>query len=145
MKKVRIFTDGSSLGNPGPGGWCAILKYNQHQKIIKGGKNLTTNNEMELTAVLEGLKRLKEPCHVELFSDSRYIINAIDDWIHRWAKNNWKNASQKEIAHKVIWQELYKLLQKHDVKPIWIKGHAGHEENEICDRIAREEAKKFNR
>ena len=143
MKKVRIFTDGSSLGNPGPGGWCAILKYNQHEKILKGGKERTTNNEMELRAVLEGLRILKEPCEVELFTDSQYITKALSEWIFNWKKNNWKNSSKKEISHREMWEEIYNLINKHKVKPIWIKGHAGHKENELCDKIAREEASKF--
>ena len=143
MKKVYIFTDGSSLGNPGPGGWCAILRYNNHEKILKGGKKQTTNNEMELTAVLEGLKALKEPCEVFLYSDSKYVVDALKDWIHRWAKNRWKNAKKQEIAHKNLWKEIYNLMNKHNVNPIWIKGHSGHTENELCDKIAKEEAEKY--
>ena len=143
MKKVKLFTDGSSLGNPGAGGWCALLIYNKHKKIIKGGKRNTTNNEMEIKAVLEGLKALKEPCEVELFSDSNYVVQSLKDWIYRWAKNGWKTSSKKEIAHKEMWQELFSLLQKHKVKPNWIKAHAGHKENELCDKIAKEEAKKY--
>ncbi|NPA58154.1 MAG: ribonuclease HI [Aquificae bacterium] len=142
MKKVKIFTDGSSLGNPGAGGWCAILKYREHSKVLKGGKTTATNNEMELKAVLEGLKALKEPCEVELYTDSKYIVDAISQWIHGWAENGWKNASKKEISHKQMWQEIYGLMQKHRVKPCWVKGHSGHEENEMCDRIAKEEARR---
>ena len=145
MKKVQIFTDGSSLGNPGPGGWCALLRYNKHEKILKGGKVETTNNEMEIKAVLEGLKALKEPCEVDLYSDSQYVVKAISEWIHNWQKNNWRNASKKEIAHKKMWEEIYNLLQKHKVNPIWVKAHAGHTENELCDRIAKEEAQKFSK
>ena len=143
MKKVQIFTDGSSLGNPGPGGWCAILRYNSHQKILKGGKKKTTNNEMEIMAVLEGLKALKEPCEVDLYTDSSYVAQAIKDWIYRWAKNNWKRSSKKEVAHREMWEEIYRLLNIHRVKPIWIKAHSGHTENEMCDKIAKEEASKF--
>ncbi|WP_457643659.1 ribonuclease HI [Persephonella sp.] len=142
MKKVQIFTDGSSLGNPGPGGWCAILRYNRHEKILKGGKPQTTNNEMEITAVLEALRALKEPCEVELYTDSQYVANAIKDWLHSWAKNNWKNASKKEISHRKIWEEIYNLIKIHRVTPIWVKAHSGHKENELCDRIAKEEARK---
>ena len=145
MKKVQIFTDGSSLGNPGPGGWCALLRYNKHEKILKGGKAETTNNEMEIRAVLEGLKALKEPCEVDLYSDSQYVIKAISEWIYNWQKNNWKNASKKEIAHRKMWEEIYNLLQKHKVNPIWVKAHAGHTENELCDKIAKEEAQKFSK
>ncbi len=143
MKKVQIFTDGSSLGNPGPGGWCAILRYNDHQKILKGGKKETTNNEMEIKAVLEALKALKEPCEVDLYTDSNYVAKAIKEWIYKWSKNEWKGSSKKEIAHKDMWQEIYRLLNIHRVKPIWVKAHSGHKENEICDRIAKEEASKF--
>ncbi|RUM60617.1 MAG: ribonuclease HI, partial [Persephonella sp.] len=89
MKKVKIFTDGACLGNPGAGGWCSILLYKQHKKVLKGGKSYTTNNEMELTAVLEGLKKLKEPCEVEIYTDSKYVANAINEWIHNWSKKNW--------------------------------------------------------
>ncbi|WP_456399449.1 ribonuclease HI [Persephonella sp.] len=143
MKKVKIFTDGSSLGNPGPGGWCAILKYNRHQKILKGGKENTTNSEMEIKAVLEALKVLKEPCEVELYSDSEYVVNTIKNWIHNWAKNGWKSSKKKEISHKNMWKEIYNLMNIHKIHPVWIKAHAGHEENELCDKIAKEEASKF--
>jgi len=142
LKKVQIFTDGSSLGNPGAGGWCAILRFNKHERILKGGKKLTTNNEMELMAVLEGLKALKEPCEVDLYLDSKYVADAIKSWIKNWVKNNWRTSNKKEVAHKEMWQEIYKLMQKHKINPIWVKGHSGHKENEICDRIAKEEAKK---
>ncbi len=145
MKKVQIFTDGSSLGNPGPGGWCALLKFNNHRKILKGGKKNTTNNEMELTAVLEGLKALKEPCVVELYTDSKYVSQAIKDWIYRWVKNNWKTSSNKPVSHQELWKEVYKLLQIHSVQPIWIKAHSGHKENEMCDKIAKQEAQKFSK
>ncbi len=145
MKKVQIFTDGSSLGNPGPGGWCALLKYNKHKKVLKGGKENTTNNEMELKAVIEGLKALKEPCEVELYTDSKYVSQAISEWIHNWVKNNWKTSSKKDVSHKEMWQELYMLLQKHNVKPIWIKAHAGHKENEFCDKTAKAEAEKYKK
>ncbi|SNZ07960.1 ribonuclease HI [Persephonella hydrogeniphila] len=143
MKKVKIFTDGSSLGNPGPGGWCALLRYNKHEKILKGGKRSTTNNEMEIKAVLEALKALKEPCEVELYTDSQYIEKAIKEWIHNWTKNNWKTSSKKDVAHKDMWQEIYRLINIHQVKPVWVKAHAGHKENELCDKIAKEEAQKF--
>ncbi len=145
MKKVQIFTDGSSLGNPGPGGWCALLKYNKHKKVLKGGKENTTNNEMELKAVIEGLKALKEPCEVELYTDSKYVSQAISEWIHNWVKNNWKTSSKKDVSHKEMWQELYALLRKHNVKPIWIKAHAGHKENEFCDKTAKAEAEKYKK
>lgn len=143
MKKVQIFTDGSSLGNPGAGGWCAILRYNNHEKILKGGKKQTTNNEMELKAVLEALKTLKQPVEATIFTDSKYVVNGINEWVYKWAKNGWKTSKKKDIEHKEMWQEIYSLLQKHKVKAVWIKGHANHKENELCDKIAKEEARKF--
>ncbi len=143
MRKVKIYTDGSSLGNPGAGGWCTLLIYNNHQKLLKGGKKYTTNNEMELKAVLEGLKALKQPVEVYIYTDSKYVANGMNEWIYNWAKNNWKNSKKKDIEHKQIWQQIYNLMKKHKVKVIWIKGHSGHKENELCDKIAKEEAKKF--
>ncbi len=143
MKKVQLFTDGSSLGNPGAGGWCSILRYKDKEKILKGGKKYTTNNEMELKAVLEGLKALKEPCEVYLYTDSKYVLEGIKSWMHKWAKNQWKNSSKKDVSHKQMWKEIYNLSKIHKINPIWIKGHSGHRENEICDKIAKEEAKKF--
>ncbi len=142
MKKVDIYTDGSCLGNPGAGGWCSILRYKGKEKVLRGGKPNTTNNEMELTAVVEALKALKEPCEVNLYSDSSYVLKGISEWLENWAKNNWKNASNKEIANKELWQNLYQLLKTHKVKTHWIKGHSGHPENQRCDMIARQEAKK---
>jgi len=145
MKKVEIFTDGACSGNPGPGGWCAILRFKGKEKILKGSKAETTNSEMEIKAVLEGLKALKEPCEVDLYSDSQYVVKAISEWIYNWQKNNWKNSSKKEIAHKDMWMEIYNLMQTHKINPIWVKGHSGHKENERCDKIAREEAKKIKK
>jgi len=143
MKEVDIYTDGSCLGNPGAGGWCSILMYKGKKKMLKGGKELTTNNEMELKAVLEALKRLKEPCKVNLYTDSKYIVNAMNDWIHSWAKDNWKVGEKKGIKHLDKWKELYKLMNIHQITPIWVKGHSGNQYNEMCDKVAREEAKKY--
>jgi len=137
MKHIEIFTDGSSLGNPGPGGWCAILRYKNHEKIIQGGEKATTNNKMELTAVLEALKILKEPCEIDLYSDSTYVLKGINEWLENWVKKNFRNVKNKEL-----WKELYALKSKHLIHIHWIKGHSGHKENEICDKIAREEATK---
>ncbi|HIQ51174.1 MAG TPA: ribonuclease HI [Nautiliaceae bacterium] len=137
MKKIEIYTDGSSLGNPGPGGWCAILKYKNHQKIIKGGEKLTTNNKMELKAVIEALKSLKEPCEIELYSDSTYVLKGINEWINNWIKKEFKNVKNKEL-----WQEFLNVKQNHKIFTNWIKAHSGHKENEICDKIAKEEAQK---
>ncbi len=143
MKKIEVFTDGSSLGNPGPGGWCAILRYNGREKILRGNKKKTTNNEMELKAVLEALRALKEPVEVVIYTDSKYVANGLNEWIKNWAKNGWKNAKRKNIEHKDMWQEIYKLMKIHRIKAIWIKAHTNHRENELCDKIAKEEAEKI--
>ena len=137
MKKIEIFTDGSSLGNPGPGGWCALLRYKNHEKIIRGGEENTTNNRMELTAVIEALKALKEPCEIELFADSIYVLKGIDEWLENWVKKNFKNVKNVDL-----WKEFINVSKKHKININWVKGHSGHKENEICDKIAKEEALK---
>ncbi len=137
MKKIEIFTDGSSLGNPGPGGWCALLRYKNHEKIIRGGEENTTNNRMELTAVIEALKALKEPCEIELFADSIYVLKGIDEWLENWIKKNFKNVKNVDL-----WKEFINVSKKHKININWVKGHSGHKENEICDKIAKEEALK---
>ena len=137
MKKVEIFTDGSSLGNPGPGGWCALLRYKNHEKILSGGEDKTTNNRMELTAVIEALKALKEPCEIELFADSTYVLKGIDEWLENWIKKDFK-----EVKNPDLWKEFLKVKKKHKININWVKGHSGHRENEICDKIAKEEALK---
>jgi len=135
MKQVHLYSDGSSLGNPGFGGYCSILKFGEHQKIIKGGKRVATNNQMELKAVIEGLKALKEPCEVTITSDSNYVVRGINEWLKNWVKKNFKGVKNPEL-----WKEFVDVSKKHKLKAIWVKGHAGHKENEICDTIAREEA-----
>ena len=138
MEKVVIYTDGVCSGNPGPGGWGAVLMYKDKKKEISGGEKETTNNIMELTAVVEGLKMLKYPCSVELYSDSAYIVNAFNKgWIDNWVQNNWKTADKKEVKNKEIWQELYKLTQTHEVTFIKVKGHSDNEYNNRCDELAR--------
>ena len=138
MEKVIIYTDGACSGNPGPGGWGAILMYNGNKKEISGAKNNTTNNVMELTAALEGLKMLKYPCEVELYSDSAYLVNGFSQgWIYNWKKNNWKTASKEPVKNKEIWEEIYNLTQIHKVKFIKVKGHADNEFNNRCDEMAR--------
>ena len=138
MEKVIIYTDGACSGNPGPGGWGAILMYNGNKKEISGAKNNTTNNVMELTAALEGLKMLKFPCEVELYSDSAYLVNGFSQgWIYNWKKNNWKTASKEPVKNKEIWEEIYNLTQIHKVKFIKVKGHAYNEFNNRCDEMAR--------
>ncbi len=138
MEKVIIYTDGACSGNPGPGGWGTILMYNGNKKEISGAKNNTTNNVMELTAALEGLKMLKFPCEVELYSDSAYLVNSFSQgWIYNWKKNNWKTASKEPVKNKEIWEEIYNLTQIHKVKFIKVKGHADNEFNNRCDELAR--------
>ena len=138
MEKVVIYTDGACSGNPGPGGWGTILMYKGTKKEISGAKNNTTNNVMELTAALEGLKMLKFPCEVELYSDSAYLVNGfLQGWIYNWQKNNWKTSNKEPVKNKEIWQEIYKLTQVHEVKFIKVKGHADNEFNNRCDELAR--------
>ena len=138
MDKVIIYTDGACSGNPGPGGWGAILMYKDNKKEISGGKKNTTNNEMELTAVIEGLKMLKYPCEVELYSDSAYVVNAfLQKWIDNWVKNNWKTSNKEPVKNQELWKELYDLTKKHKVKFIKVKGHSDNELNNRCDELAR--------
>ncbi len=138
MEKVIIYTDGACSGNPGPGGWGAILMYKENKKEIAGGKEDTTNNVMELTAVIEGLKALKFPCEVELYSDSAYVVNAFDKgWIDNWVKNNWKTAGKEPVKNQELWQELYDLTKIHKVTFHKVKGHSDNEFNNRCDELAR--------
>ncbi len=143
MKKVYIYSDGSSLGNPGAGGWGTVLKYNDTVKEISGGQADTTNNQMELKGAIEGIKLLKEPCEVILTSDSKYVVQGINDWLTNWIKNNWRTAGKKPVKNLDLWQEYVKISQQHNVQAFWVKGHAGHEENERCDFLARDEAEKI--
>ena len=138
MEKVMIYTDGACSGNPGPGGWGTILMYKDSKKEISGAKKDTTNNVMELTAVIEGLKMLKYPCDVEIYSDSAYVVNAFNQkWIDSWIKNNWKTSGKEPVKNKEIWQELYDLTKVHNVKFIKVKGHSDNEFNNRCDEMAR--------
>ena len=138
MEKVIIYTDGACSGNPGPGGWGTILMYKDSKKEISGAKKDTTNNVMELTAVIEGLKMLKYPCDVEIYSDSAYVVNAFNQkWIDSWIKNNWKTSGKDHVKNKEIWQELYNLTKVHNVKFIKVKGHSDNEFNNRCDEMAR--------
>ena len=144
MTKVTIYTDGACSGNPGPGGWAAVLIAGEHKKEISGGSKETTNNVMELTAALEGLKLLKFPCEVELYSDSAYSVNAFNQgWIYNWIKKGWKTADGKEVKNKEIWQEIYSLTKKHKVTFIKVKGHSDVELNNRCDELARTEIGKL--
>lgn len=137
MKTVEIFTDGACSGNPGPGGWAALLRYQGREKRLSGSAVRTTNNQMELTAVVEALKSLKEPCHVLLHTDSQYVQKGITEWIHRWKKNGWKNAKKEPVKNRELWEALDRLVEIHRVEWRWVRGHEGHRENEICDALAR--------
>lgn len=144
MKKVLIFTDGACSGNPGPGGWGAVLRYGSTEKELSGGEAQTTNNRMELTACIEALKALREPCNVTLTTDSQYVVNGISKgWAKNWQNNGWKKADKKPALNSDLWQKLLDLINQHSVEMVWIKGHAGHPENERCDRLAVAEAQKF--
>ena len=144
MDEITIYTDGACSGNPGPGGWGAILMYKDNKKEISGGKKDTTNNVMELTAVIEALKLLKYPCKVNLYSDSAYVVNAfVQKWIFGWQKNNWKTADKKDVKNKELWQELVRLTKIHDVTFIKVKGHADNEYNNRCDELARKAIKEL--
>ena len=144
MEEVIIYTDGACSGNPGPGGWGTILMYKDNKKEISGGMPDTTNNVMELTAVIEGLKLLKFPCKVKLYSDSAYVVNAFNEkWIYGWLKNGWKNASKEPVKNKELWQELYDLTKVHEVEFIKVKGHADNEYNNRCDELARNAIKEI--
>lgn len=138
MKQVHLYSDGSSLGNPGFGGYCAILKFGKAEKIVSGGQVLATNNQMELKAVIEGLRAIKEPCSVTVTSDSSYVVKGINEWLAGWIKKSFK-----KIKNPDLWQEYIDVSKSHRVYAIWVKGHAGHEENEKCDDIARNEAEKL--
>ncbi len=137
MKKVEIYTDGACTGNPGKGGYGAVLVYNGTEKEISKGFRKTTNNRMELLAAVEALKLLKENCEVELYSDSKYLTDAINQgWLSSWVKNGWRKADKKPVLNIDLWKELLELTSKHKVTFIWVKGHAGHKYNEICDTLA---------
>ncbi len=144
MKKVNIYTDGACSGNPGKGGWGAVLVYNEKEKRISGGEKDTTNNRMELTAVIKALGTLKEACEVDLTTDSKYVCDSINKgWVYSWEKNNWKKSDKKPALNTDLWIELLSLLKIHKVKFFWVKGHNGHHYNEICDTLATDEIKKL--
>jgi len=137
MRKVEIYTDGACSGNPGPGGWGAVLVYGQHEKELSGGDSTTTNNRMELTAVIESLRMLKEPCEVTLTTDSRYVVDGITKgWARSWRRNGWIKSDKKPALNPELWGALLDLLDIHHVEFVWVKGHAGHPYNERCDRLA---------
>lgn len=140
IKHVQIFTDGACKGNPGPGGWGVLLRMGPHEKELSGGEEDTTNNRMEMLAVIEGLNALIEPCTVELFSDSKYVIDGITKWVHGWKKRGWVNASKKPVRNSDLWHDLIEATARHEVSWNWVKGHAGHAENERVDKLASDAA-----
>ena len=136
-KKVTIYTDGACSGNPGPGGWGAVLIYNGHEKQISGYDPMTTNNRMELTGAVTALETLKYPCEVDLYSDSSYLVSSVEKgWLYSWSKKGWKNSQKKDVPNRDLWEQILKLMSIHDITFHWVAGHNGNEYNEICDRLA---------
>ncbi|NLL12186.1 MAG: ribonuclease HI [Fibrobacter sp.] len=145
MKKVEIFTDGACSGNPGPGGFGVVLRFNGVEKELSGGFRNTTNNRMELMGAIAGLEALKEPCEVTLTTDSQYLVNAIEKgWVYKWKANGWMRNNKEEALNRDLWERLLRVMEKHRVRFQWIRGHAGHAENERCDRLAVQAASKDN-
>lgn len=136
MKHIEVFTDGACKGNPGPGGWGALLRFNGHEKSLYGGEANTTNNRMELTAAIEALRAVKERCIIDLTTDSQYVRQGITEWISSWKARGWKTASKQPVKNVDLWQQLDALIQQHEVRWHWVKGHSGHRENEIADQLA---------
>ena len=145
MKKVVIHSDGACHGNPGPGGWAAILAYGQHNRELSGGIPATTNNRMELQAAIEALSALKEPCEIEFYTDSEYVKNGVSAWLSNWKSNGWRTKSKKPVKNEDLWRALDSLASKHEVKWRWLKGHAGHVDNERCDQLANAEIAKIKK
>lgn len=137
MKKLKVITDGSCLGNPGPGGWAAILRYGPHERAMSGREGNTTNNRMELTAAIRALQALKEPCEVELVTDSEYLKKGVEQWMAKWKRNGWMTASKKPVLNQDLWKELDRELARHRTSWRWTKGHANDEDNNRCDELAR--------
>jgi ribonuclease HI len=140
MKQVEIYTDGACKGNPGPGGWGVLLRLGNHEKELSGAEIDTTNNRMELTAAIQGLSALTEPCRVDLYSDSKYVIDGITKWVHGWKKRGWVNASKKPVRNEDLWHDLIEAAARHQIEWHWVKGHSGHSENDRVDRLASDEA-----
>lgn len=137
MKSIQLFTDGACSGNPGPGGWAAILKYKNYTKEFVGGDKHTTNNRMEMMAIIEGLKKLNQPCNVSIYTDSAYIYNAFNNgWIRNWEKNNWLKSDNKPVLNQDLWELMISIMTKHTCTWVKVKGHSGHPENERCDQLA---------
>ena len=133
---VHLYTDGACKGNPGPGGWGVLMRYGSHEKELFGGEAHTTNNRMELTAIIQGLAALKRPCAVVIYTDSQYVKNGMEKWIHGWKKNGWKTASKQPVKNEDLWQQLDRLAAQHQIQWQWVRGHAGHAENERADALA---------
>ena len=144
MKHIDIYTDGACKGNPGPGGWGAVLRYNGHEKELSGGEANTTNNRMEMLAVIKALEALKEPCEVTLTTDSRYVCDAVNKgWAKKWKANNWIKSDKSKAKNPELWDKILNLLAVHKVNFVWVKGHNGHPENERCDKLATEAYEKY--
>lgn len=142
--RIEIFTDGACSGNPGAGGWGALLRYKDIEKELSGGEMQTTNNRMELTAVIEALKALKTTCNITIYTDSKYVMSGICEWMPNWKRNNWKTANKKaDVKNVDLWLQLDDLIQKHEIRWVWVKGHNGHPENERVDGLARAEVQKI--
>jgi ribonuclease HI len=144
LSHVEIATDGACKGNPGPGGWGAVIRAGAREKEMSGGEAETTNNRMELTAVIEALNALKRPCRVTLSTDSRYVMDGLTKWIHSWRRNGWKTAAKKPVKNADLWQALVAATERHRIEWVWVKGHAGHPDNERADRLASDAAKAAN-
>jgi len=138
LASVEIFTDGACRGNPGPGGWGAILRYNKHEKHLKGAVAFTTNNRMELTAVINALTALKKPCTIKVTTDSQYVRQGITSWLKQWKKNGWKTSSKDPVKNMDLWQQLDTIAKQHEISWHWVKGHSNHPENEMADQLANE-------
>ena len=145
LKEVTLYADGCSLDNPGPGGWAAILVYNGVEKEITGGEPMSTNNRAELQAVIDGLKALKKPCKVTVVSDSKYVVQGMQEWVTGWSRRGWKTASGDPVKNRELWEALVEAVKPHQMTWQWVKGHAGHHYNERCDVLAKAEASKFPR
>lgn len=137
MKSVTLYTDGACSGNPGPGGWGALLRHGDNEKQLSGAEHDTTNNRMELMAVIQGLKSLTQPCKVRVVTDSKYVMDGWNNWLPNWQKNNWKTAARKSVKNQDLWQQLLQFGQGHQLEWEWVKGHSGHIENELVDQLAR--------
>lgn len=141
MKKIEIFTDGACKGNPGPGGWGVLLRMGQHEKEMSGAEAATTNNRMEMTAVIRALQALNQPCEIVLHTDSKYVIDGITKWVHGWQKRGWVNAAKKPVANAELWREMLDAAKPHTITWQWVRGHSGHAENERVDQLASDAAK----